>query len=195
MLSQRPATLDDRDFLWSLKLQAMKNHIQSVYGWDEQVQQRFFEQGLNLGDTRVLLWYGQAIGMLELQQSPEQDYLAKLEILPSYQRRGIGAELITQLIANAQADHKRFALQVFRINPALRLYQRLGLSITDSNDTHHQMAIDPAPHSGNPGTPGSAGTAATSGSTPHGSAPDPDPAAETSSTPAPGCPQPDPVSP
>lgn len=81
------------------------------------------------------------MGVLHVQERTEELYIASLEILPEYQRRGIGTEILRQLTAAAQRQLKPVALQVLKTNIAARsLYQRMGFGVTGENDTHYIMA-------------------------------------------------------
>jgi ribosomal protein S18 acetylase RimI-like enzyme len=67
-------------------------------------------------------------------------FLAAIEIDPAYQRQGIGAALIRDIIANAGALRLPVRLQVLKVNERARaLYQRLGFVETGETKTHFLM--------------------------------------------------------
>jgi ribosomal protein S18 acetylase RimI-like enzyme len=59
--------------------------------------------------------------------------------LPEHRGSGIGASLIRDLCAEAAAKGLPLLLQVFKSNPAARLYERLGFYRTGESPTHFQM--------------------------------------------------------
>jgi RimJ/RimL family protein N-acetyltransferase len=55
------------------------------------------------------------------------------------QRQGIGTSVIQQVLDEARRSGKPVALQVLKVNPARRLYERLGFSVTGENETLYFM--------------------------------------------------------
>lgn len=62
------------------------------------------------------------------------------------QRKGIGTELMHRLIGEAARLNQAVRLAVVKINPALRLYARLGFQTTHEDDRKFYMkrALDSA---------------------------------------------------
>ena len=58
-----------------------------------------------------------------------------MELLPSFQHRGIGTSIIHDVIARARAAHLPVTLTVLKENPAKTLYERLGFSVQEEIDT------------------------------------------------------------
>lgn len=72
----------------------------------------------------------------------EDDHVmvGKIELLPAFQRQGIGTLLMTRILGAAEARQVPVRLQVLRTNtPARRLYERLGFTVTGQTETHFQM--------------------------------------------------------
>ena len=68
-----------------------------------------------------------------------------IEILPEYQNRGVGSAVIRDVLAQAQAEGLPVGLQVLKVNPARRLYERLGFNVVGETATHYLMrAMIPA---------------------------------------------------
>ena len=59
-----------------------------------------------------------------------------------FQRMGIGTEVMGRLIGEATAFNLAVRLNVVRINPARRLYERLGFRITHEDDRKFYMKRD-----------------------------------------------------
>jgi ribosomal protein S18 acetylase RimI-like enzyme len=62
-------------------------------------------------------------------------HLKHVELSPEYQRRGVGTALIRDLSAQARALGLPLTLHVLNVNPARRLYERLGLRVVAEVDT------------------------------------------------------------
>jgi ribosomal protein S18 acetylase RimI-like enzyme len=61
----------------------------------------------------------------------------------AFQRKGIGSEVMHRLIGEAARLNQAVRLAVVKINPALRLYERLGFQITHEDDRKFYMKRDP----------------------------------------------------
>ena len=59
-----------------------------------------------------------------------------------FQRRGIGTEVVNALIEEAAHAGQAITLGVVKINPALRLYERLGFRITHDDDRKFYMRCE-----------------------------------------------------
>ncbi len=141
-LSYRPAAPADFDFLFHLHEQAMRAMVELAFGsWDPDWQLAYFRENFDPSLLRVIQWDGQDAGLLYVQERSEELFLVDIEILPSFQRRGIGTQVIQALIAEAERQGKMVALQVLKVNPAARrLYERLGFRVTGEKEKHYLMA-------------------------------------------------------
>jgi ribosomal protein S18 acetylase RimI-like enzyme len=144
MITSRPAVLEDFDFLYALHRATMRGYAEEAFGpWDEEWQQAYYRRSYPIQNLRVVQLDGQDAGMLYVQERTEELYLASIEILPAFQRRGIGTAVIRELIAAAARLGKPVALQVLKGNIRARsLYQRLGFGVTGENDTHYILAYE-----------------------------------------------------
>ncbi len=68
-------------------------------------------------------------------------FLSSILLVPAFQNRGIGTRLITELVATSQ---KPVRLQVLQVNPARRLYEKLGFVVYGRTDTHIEMIRKPS---------------------------------------------------
>jgi GNAT superfamily N-acetyltransferase len=142
MITTRTATSDDKDFLWELKVASMRQYVEAVYGWDDSSQYGFFELGFRPEAIQIIQYDGQDIGMYELR---ERDciILARIEILPAFQGKGIGRTVIQQMVARVSKTGKPLRLQVFKVNPARKLYEGIGFLRTGETKTHFLMELPP----------------------------------------------------
>ena len=68
VITTRPATHDDKDFLWELKCASMRQYVEAIYGWDDAIQYEFFEKGFHPEDLQIIQCDKQDMGMYELQE-------------------------------------------------------------------------------------------------------------------------------
>lgn len=67
-----------------------------------------------------------------------------MAIDPTRQGRGLGTEIVRNLLAEAAAARVPVELQVLKVNPARRLYERLGFTVFAEATIHYRMRADPA---------------------------------------------------
>jgi ribosomal protein S18 acetylase RimI-like enzyme len=68
-----------------------------------------------------------------------------ISLLPECRGRGIGTALLEAVIAEASGAGKFVALSVEKLNPALRLYRRLGFRKVDDQGVYWSMEWRPDP--------------------------------------------------
>jgi len=125
----RPATPADSEFCFQLHKAAMGEYVTAIWGWDEQAQRDFHARAFNPGRWQIITADGADIGMLDVEHRPAEIYLARIEIHPDHQGRGIGARLISALIDEAAKKGQDLVLDVLTVNRrAHALYQRLGMT-------------------------------------------------------------------
>ena len=123
----RPASEPDKGFLFHLHVQTMHAHIDRTWGWDEAWQRNDFEQRFDRCAVSVIEVAGESIGALWLEARPEGTYITDLQVLPAWQRRGIGSAVLRQVMTDASQRELNVELAVLTTNTgARRLYERLG---------------------------------------------------------------------
>ncbi len=115
----------------------------ATWGWDEAFQQRRFAQSFKPADIQVIIVDKQDIGWLAIHFSKSKIELNGIYLLPDFQRLGFGSSIIKGLIHEGKFSSRPVNLQVLKINPARALYERLGFEVTDENQTHFIMRIQP----------------------------------------------------
>jgi ribosomal protein S18 acetylase RimI-like enzyme len=125
----RPATDADSEFCYRLHQAAMGAYVAAVWGWDEQEQRGYHARAFSPGRWQIITAGGAGVGMLDVERRPGEIYLARIEIDPRWQGRGIGTRLISALIDEAAGHGRDFVLEVLAVNgQAQALYRRLGLT-------------------------------------------------------------------
>jgi ribosomal protein S18 acetylase RimI-like enzyme len=146
MVTLRQATPADSEFLFELHVAAMRGYIEATWGWNEAWQREYFDRKFDPAQRQVIQVDGEDAGVLAVEERNHELYLALIELLPAYQGRGIGSDLVTQLQARARAYHLPLTLHVLKTNtPARRLYLRLGFVIVAEEEARYKMAWRPEP--------------------------------------------------
>lgn len=139
-ITLRIARSEDLEFLFSLLKAALGPYIERTYGaWHEAEQHERFITGTRPETHEVVELAGEAVGCLAVEWLPDQVKLNRVFLLPGVQGRGIGTQLVRQVLAQARASHLPVRLRVFKVNPAQRLWQRLGFIVVGETETHWLM--------------------------------------------------------
>lgn len=97
------------------------------------------------GAQRQIVLAGQsAVGRLSVDRVADPWYVVDLAVLPPARGRGIATELLARLQVEAAAAGASIELHVAAGNPAQRLYQRNGFSVTAKEGPDLQMKWAPA---------------------------------------------------
>ncbi|WP_440053507.1 GNAT family N-acetyltransferase [Pseudoalteromonas sp. T1lg65] len=128
------ATDDNKTYFWRHYHQAMHKHIKEIWGWDDAWQKDDFEQRWQQCENYLIQYHGEIVGFIQTVGIENEYYIMMLVILPEYQSRGIGADLIKAL--NTFCTQDFISLRVFRTNlNALKFYRIHGFSlVADEGD-------------------------------------------------------------
>ena len=141
----RAATPADAEWLAALRRITMRPYVEETWRmWDDAVQSARFEDPAELAKISIVTIDGHDAGLWHVERSAHDIFLANVQILPSYQNRGLGSALIHRLLTEGHARNLPVRLQVLKVNlPARRLYERLGFLAFDATPTHTLMIWRP----------------------------------------------------
>jgi ribosomal protein S18 acetylase RimI-like enzyme len=146
-IALRPATTGDDDFCYRLHRAAMREYVARVWGWDEAAQLGYHRRGFDPARTRIVTVDGRDAGALIVERGPDAIYLARVEIHPEWQGRGVGGRLLRDLLAEGAAGNRPVILEVLAVNDRARaLYRRLGfreVGRLGENGIKIRMRVDP----------------------------------------------------
>jgi ribosomal protein S18 acetylase RimI-like enzyme len=142
----RAASSDDSAALYVLHRAAMGPYIEALYGpWDERVQTAFHAAWFDAARVSVIERRGSLIGVLDYTWPADALQLHRIAVDPQYQGQGIGTAVLSGLLTRADRRDLPTRLEVFDINPARRLYERLGFVRVGCTGHRVHMARDPRP--------------------------------------------------
>jgi ribosomal protein S18 acetylase RimI-like enzyme len=117
----------------------MKGYVSQTWGWDDTVQQAMFRENFTPERSQIVMVDGRAVGVFAPERHPTEWFVRAIAIRPEMQGRGLGAAMLRDLIATAAREGLPTRLQVLRVNPARRLYERLGFAVVGETPTHYLM--------------------------------------------------------
>jgi ribosomal protein S18 acetylase RimI-like enzyme len=135
----RPAEAADLAFCHRIDRETMRWIADELFGsWDEARQAAHFAGKWRVEEVRIItaatgdssqrLW--RDAGWLQTALREDSIFLKEIYLDPPFQRQGIGTRVIQIVVGEAQRQSKAVTLGVAKINPAQRLYERLGFRIT-----------------------------------------------------------------
>jgi len=145
----QPFSPEHQDFLFRLYASTRQAEI-APFGWDRaqqdaflrmqfSAQQRWYEMAYEGADHRIIMMDGEPAGRILVHRGSRAHTLVDIALLPEYRNRGIGGQLLRQLIADAGQTGIPVRLQVLKSNPAHHLYERLGFVMTGEDGMYFQM--------------------------------------------------------
>ena len=137
----RQITTDDLEFLWRLHNSALKDYVARTWGWDEDWQRLDFIEKFKPAEGVIIVVDDTNAGFWRTIERKTETVLVSIRLLPEFQNRGIGTEIIANLLNKSKNPVR---LQVLKVNPARRLYVRLGFKVYDETETHFKMIKKPA---------------------------------------------------
>lgn len=137
----RSARAEDFDYCARLYFDGMGKVIKELK-LDMDAQVADFRRRWDVAQVRIITLDGTDIGWLQSFVQDDALFLSQLFVDGAWRRQGIGTAVVEGLIDEAARAGHALALGVVKINPALRLYQRLGFRITHKDERKFYMRID-----------------------------------------------------
>jgi ribosomal protein S18 acetylase RimI-like enzyme len=136
----------DREFLYRVYASTRTEEL-AVVPWDEtqkdtflraqfDAQDRWYRENYPHATFEVVEVDGEPAGRLYLHRGEHEIRIVDIALLPEHRGNGVGTWLLRNLLAEADATGKRVTIHVERLNPALRLYERLGFSVAEDKGVY-----------------------------------------------------------
>jgi ribosomal protein S18 acetylase RimI-like enzyme len=146
MIQRRPAVESDYQFMWELHRQTFRSYVEATWGWDEEWQAKYFRETRDLSRYDILVDKGRDIGCLEIRHEDKLLILEYVAILPEHQNQGLGSEVMRGVLRSASERGVPVRLSVLKVNPARKLYERMGFQTIGSDEFRYYM--EAVPHAG-----------------------------------------------
>jgi ribosomal protein S18 acetylase RimI-like enzyme len=148
-ITVRPFPPDHQEFLFQLYASTRQHEI-SAFGWNPaqeeaflrmqfKAQQQWYETAYAEANHQLIVVDEQPAGRILTWRECDGIRLVDIALLSEYRNRGIGAQLLRDLISKSENERLPMRLQVLKSNPACRLYQRLGFVKTGDDGMYYQM--------------------------------------------------------
>ncbi|HST41269.1 MAG TPA: GNAT family N-acetyltransferase [Conexibacter sp.] len=137
-IALRPATPDDRPLLLRIYASTREQELAQVPFTPEQkaafLEQQFAAQSAHYaqhhgdGSFDVVEVDGEPAGRLIVSRRPQELLIVDVALLPQFRGGGIGTRLLAPVLAEADGRGAKVTIHVEHLNPAQRLYRRLGFA-------------------------------------------------------------------
>ena len=136
----RPATLSDEKALFALHEEVFREHIERIWGWDDEWQITNFQKEWGMVITEVIEDGEEVSGYLQIRQELEHLYVLNIALSCQHQNQGFGTQVIEILKKRAEAQGLPIKLNVFRTNErVIKFYERAGYKIYETTETGCKM--------------------------------------------------------
>jgi len=148
-LQRREATVEDAVFLRTLFMLTKAADFsgpawspaerESLLGWQFEARERAYRAQFPSAQRWILVQKNESIGRLLLGLGSSAMRIVDIAVLPSKQRRGVGSQVLEEVIGDASKLGIPVRLMVELRNPARLLYERLGFHEVTCDGVHASM--------------------------------------------------------
>lgn len=151
MVELRPATSDDPDLLFGI-YRAINQPMFAALGADmcgmllrqqSSIQESQYSSQYPQLERFVVFQDGAPIGRLYISKCDDDWVLVDIAVLPSQQGKGIGTQLLQDLIISAKTAGRTIRLHVIMDNPAKDWYRRHGFEEVARAEPYVEMKLLP----------------------------------------------------
>ena len=140
----RPGSPADLEWAFELHRTTLREYVEPIWGWDDVLQRCLFTDTFDRETCQIIQVDGQDVGVLMLDERPDELYVSRLELLPAWQGRGLGTSIMLWLLHVAHAGGRPVRLHVLKTNArAAALYERIGLRVVASEPVKVMMRSTP----------------------------------------------------
>jgi len=148
-LTRRPAREDDEPFLQELYASTREQEL-SLMALSEQEKQAFvrfqfdaqrahYSRHFPGASHEVILFDGVPAGRFYVQRTASEILVIDIALLTEFRDRGIGSELLGEVLSEAPRYGGEVIIHVERENRARGLYQRLGFEVSEDLGLYLKM--------------------------------------------------------
>ncbi len=122
---------------------ALRAYVEQTSGWDDAEQRVIADKEFTELPYAVVEESGRTVGYVCVLHKSEYDFIEEIALLPEAQGRGIGTQVLRDILGAAQRRGVPVRLSVFVTNPAQALYARLGFEVVRIEEPRMSMRWTP----------------------------------------------------
>ena len=128
----------DFEWLYDLRSQTMAKYINDS-GDQFNLETQSNKIMKEYESIKIVRSDNQDIGMFKVKRNSDKWEIIQIQLLPDYQHMGIGTKLIQDLQVEVSQQGIAVFLSVLKVNPAKRLYERLGFEVVQEKEKSFTM--------------------------------------------------------
>jgi ribosomal protein S18 acetylase RimI-like enzyme len=153
-LTLRRELPEDEAFLFAVYASTRQEEL-AMTNWDAETKSAFVQSQFKAmragyadmfpdGQFSIVLLDGQRIGRLVLHRTARELHVVDMALLSEFCSRGIGHQLMSDILAEAANTKRKVGLHVLKMNRAIRFYQRFGFVKVSDEGPYDRMEWHPA---------------------------------------------------
>jgi len=149
----RPVQPEDREFLYRVygSTRAAELNLLDCDDTQKQIfltmqfnaQHSYYSSQFPDAQFEILELNNEAIGRLYTDRRQHEIHIIDITLLPEFRGQGIGSALLQKILDEAASTDKCVSIHVEQLNPAMRLYERLGFRLVQDGGIYKQMEWRP----------------------------------------------------
>jgi ribosomal protein S18 acetylase RimI-like enzyme len=133
LLQTRKTVASDFDFIYRLHQLTLFDYIEQTWGHQEDFQRNGMQEDFNASLFEIISTQEKDIGVISIIDHKNAFFINYLAILPDFQRRGLGRQMLHTVMNRAAKQNIPVKLHVIRINPAKAFYEKLGFQVVGND--------------------------------------------------------------
>ncbi|MBA3502738.1 MAG: GNAT family N-acetyltransferase [Myxococcota bacterium] len=130
-LAFRAPRPDERAWFFATRREAFRTYAEQAFGpWDDDRQRASASKDFDEQPIKIVERDGEPIGYQIILEHADHWFLDEIVVVAVARNRGLGTRLVSEVMESARSAGLPVRLSCLDVNPALRLYGRLGFRIT-----------------------------------------------------------------
>ena len=132
----RPVTSEDEPLLFEIYSSTRMEEL-ALVPWSQEQQHAFLESQFKAQQHHyqtyfsnttheIIEWNGTAVGRIYIARQKQELTILDVTILPEFRSRGLGEQVVSDLIDEARTKNLPLRIYVEHYNPSVRFFERLG---------------------------------------------------------------------
>jgi ribosomal protein S18 acetylase RimI-like enzyme len=153
-LALRPIRDEDAAFLYRLYASTRTDEM-ALLDWADARKEAFLRMQFEAQHRDYLARFrearfdiversGERIGRLYVDERPDEIRIIDIALLPEHRNAGLGSRLLGDVLERARVQEKPVRIHVEKLNPAQRLYKRLGFVPISDAGVYQLMEWSPS---------------------------------------------------
>ncbi|MDY6854878.1 MAG: GNAT family N-acetyltransferase [Thermodesulfobacteriota bacterium] len=138
-ITLRPSTIDDKEFVDELTRKVMQDYVEQTWNSDRKREEYYHLNRFSLRSTQIIQINGIDVGRVTISRRDDRIIIDDIHVIPEYQSKGIGSHVMRAALSEAEKAGVLVELKVLKVNPAHKLYERLGFHIVCEDQQRYYM--------------------------------------------------------